>query len=102
MRCKGKTGRGFVGRCAYRVASAHPAREAEGIREREDALAHLADRDDNVAPITWAHRAPDDGQDGPIRRMCGEGGEGGAGQRDADISVSHAVSQLVASDEFGH
>ena len=75
----------------WHPGSAHPAREAEGIREREDALAHLADRDDNVAPVA-AHRAPDDGPVGPIRRMCGERGEGGAGQRDADIVVSPTPS----------
>ena len=42
------------------------------------------------------------GKTSPSAECVATVGEGGVGQRDADISVSHAVSQLVASDEFGH
>ena len=41
------------------------------------------------------------GKTSPSAECVATVGEGGAGQRDADISVSHTVSQFVASDEFG-
>ena len=91
MRRQGARGRAVLRRRTRLSSSACPSRESYGVRERDVAHDHLADRDDSGAPFI-AHAAPDGVPIGPIRRHCGDLGRGGAGQRDADIDVSPTPS----------